>query len=323
MESISIVSLFSGCGGFDLGARGGFSFLGRRYSRLRTNVIMAVDFDREVSAIYRENIGPITIADVGAIKKWPQVDLVTGGPPCQPFSLARPTSPGAGDSRNGIPIFVKVVGAIRPKAFLMENVVGLVWLKKHRAYFDGVIAEFQRLGYRTEWRRLNAADFGVPQTRERVIVQGVRSDVAGGPWWPQQTHAEDPSNGLKRWITCRQAIADLQAPLHTRPKLRAIAEDQLLTSFKSGAHRQAADKPFRTVTVTNSAGDKIYHPWYDRPLTLNELKRACSFPDSFVIQRRTKGLGNAVPPVFAWHLVRAVAKGLSNGSSRRPARRPK
>ena len=308
---VKVVSLFSGCGGLDLGARGGFVFLGRRFPVNPVQIVKAIDFDRDVAAVYAENLGPIDVADVRTVTDWPNADLVIGGPPCQPFSLASKHQIGASDERNCIPAFVDVVSKIRPRAFLMENVVGLIWVKRHRAYFDQVLEQLADFGYSVEWRQLNAADYGVPQVRERVFVQGVRGAKSTGPWWPEQTHAEKPEGKLKPWVTVRHAIADLEAAYH-KDRIGHLPEGGLrYPRYKSSNRRMFADRPFFTIKCDQTVKlGSVFHPWFNRSLTLTELKRACSFPDDFVIQKRGKALGNAVPPVLAWHLVRAIARGL-------------
>ncbi len=98
--------------------------------------------------------------------------LVAGGPPCQPFSVGGKRL-AADDARNGIPQFLRAVADLRPHAFLMENVPGLAVSTK-RAYFLDVLRRLERLGYLTTWRVLEAADYGVPQTRRRLFVVGTR-----------------------------------------------------------------------------------------------------------------------------------------------------
>ncbi len=98
--------------------------------------------------------------------------LVAGGPPCQPFSVGGKRL-AADDARNGIPQFLRALADLRPHAFLMENVPGLAVSTK-RPYFLAVLGRLERLGYLTTWRVLEAADYGVPQTRRRLFVVGTR-----------------------------------------------------------------------------------------------------------------------------------------------------
>lgn len=306
---MKVISLFSGCGGFDLGFVGGFKCLGRRYPKNGVEIVLACDFVAEACAVYAENLGPIRCADVRGIDAWPTADVLIGGPPCQPFSTASRKQLGADDERNMVPEFVRAVGEVKPTVFLMENVAGLRKTKKSREYFAGVLEELAALGYRVEYRVLNAADFGVPQTRERLIVQGVR--LAGGKLprihWPTPTHARSAEGKLRPWRTVRDALDGIEAPIRTRT--RRQAEGEHTTAWRSGGRRQIADRPFFTVSAEATFnGYHLVHPWYNRPLLIAEIKRAQSFPDDFIVVRKARALGNAVPPVFAWHLARAVKR---------------
>ena len=127
-----------------------------------------------------------------------EVDLLAGGPPCQPFSTAG-TGLGEYDPRDGFPIFLALTSRVRPRAVLLENVPGLT-NKTHRPYLDRVCSDLRALGYRIEWRVLDAADFGVPQRRRRVFIVGLRSDVPGTFVWPEPTHSIEALVRSK-WIT--------------------------------------------------------------------------------------------------------------------------
>lgn len=131
-----------------------------------------------------------------------RIGLVEGGPPCQPFSAAG-RHQGKWDDRDCIPAYIDAIAAIRPRIFVMENVRGLTF-KKHRPYLDAVIERFEALGYDVAWRVLNAADFGVPQTRQRLFVVGRRDGVA--VQWPEPTHDKDSAMGRLPWVTMADAL---------------------------------------------------------------------------------------------------------------------
>lgn len=301
---VKIISLFSGLGGMDLGALGGFSFLKRRFKRLPTKIELAVDIDRGCCAIYSENIGPVLCRDIKRLEEFPEADLVMGGPPCQPFSSAGKKD-GENDGRNLVPEFFKVVKIVRPKVFLMENVAAL-FNDKNGEYLKNVLREIEKLGYAVESRILNAADFGVPQDRKRLFVQGVLKEISDGPVWPKPLFWEKPEVLKSSWVTCREAIADLSFPFDSLP-VRGLKEgERRYPKFGSGARRQIADRPMFTITAEDSKSNKMIHPWFDRPLTMGELKRGMGFPDDFIVPKKTRALGNGVPPPMAYELIKEI-----------------
>ena len=334
-----VASLFCGCGGFDLGARGGFVFLGRRYARLATANVIAVDADASACAIYRQNLGPVRCARVEDVADWPAADVVIAGPPCQPFSAAG-SKRGPGDARNALPALARAIDAIRPRAALVENVPGLFERAAGRPALDEFLHAMWDLGYVESMRVIDAADFGVPQHRRRLFIALV---LGAEPFaFPAPTHGPGTA---RPHVTVREAIADLNAPCvdmggragfvrmvwrgRPRPRptdpgrgrpcckpsnnlsgavhLRRLREgERVHPKFGASARRVIADEPFPTIKAADSAAPRLIHPWFDRPLTMAELLRAQSCPDDFIVPRRTGAIGNAVPPVLAWHLVRAL-----------------
>lgn len=135
--------------------------------------------------------------------QWPTPDVLWASPPCQPFSSAGHQR-GAEDDRDGMPALVRAIDALRPPIIVMENVKGLTFAK-HRWYLDAFVATLKLWRYRVDWSVLNAANYGVPQTRERLILIA-RHD--GGPIaWPLETHAKEPGLfGEKPWVTMAQAL---------------------------------------------------------------------------------------------------------------------
>ncbi len=169
--------LFCGAGGLTLGLKqAGFV------------PVFAVEWDPDAARTFADH-SPETDLYVGDVRNVNlrqyrgQIDVVCGGPPCQPFSsggLRRSTA----DDRNMIPWFIDAVREISPRAFLMENVPGLV-VGTRRLYLEEAVADFERLGYTVTWKVLNAAAYGVPQIRRRLFVVG----VTGDPFrFPEETH---------------------------------------------------------------------------------------------------------------------------------------
>lgn len=132
----------------------------------------------------------------------PACDLLWASPPCQPFSAAG-NSDGENDDRDGFPWALRIIARLLPPVVIIENVKGLTF-DTHRDYFAGILAGIAVLGYDVRWRVLNAADHGVPQTRERCFIVARRD---GGPiGWPQTTHTEQAGLFTEPWVTMADAL---------------------------------------------------------------------------------------------------------------------
>jgi DNA (cytosine-5)-methyltransferase 1 len=171
------IDLFAGAGGLSLGLK-----------MSGWKALTASDYDAHACATYRRNFegvkvveGDVRLVDWTSVKG--KVDLVAGGPPCQPFSVAG-NQKAHRDERDMLPEFVRAIGEVRPKLFLMENVAGLT-TSRHLPYFLAKLEELENLGYDLHYQVLNAAHFGVAQDRLRVIVLGGRT---AKPAFPAMTH---------------------------------------------------------------------------------------------------------------------------------------
>lgn len=196
--SIKVVSLFSGGGGLDLG------FLSEGYQ-----IIWAIDNDKNAVETYKANIGNhIVCADINQvdINKIPHADVIIGGPPCQSFSLAGNRN--VEDSR-GILVwkYINIIEKVKPQAFVFENVVGLLSAKnsKGEKIIDLLKIAFRKIGYTIEQQIMNAADYGVPQRRKRVIIVGLKGKKFE---FPKPTHNEN-GIGKQRYVSVNDALGDL------------------------------------------------------------------------------------------------------------------
>ena len=182
-EKYSVVSLFSGCGGLDLGFRGGFVVNGASYEQRKFELVWANDIDEKACTTYYKNFKePIVCGDVAEILKgnypdsfsplMPQkADVVLGGFPCQDFSVAGKRK-GFDGKRGGLYLsMVETVKRLRPAIFVAENVKGLLSMDNGNA-IKTIIEDFAALGYSVIYKVHHAADFGIPQNRERVIIIG-------------------------------------------------------------------------------------------------------------------------------------------------------
>lgn len=191
-----VVSLFSGCGGSDAGViAAGF------------DVVMANDILPYARDVYLAN-HPETdyqLGDVSKITTFPSAELLVGCYPCQGFSQGGLRDPSKKINTLYIE-FAKALKAIKPKAFIVENVSGMV-----RKNFEHLLAHqlqvFREAGYEVEPKVLNAADFGVPQERKRIFIVGVRKDLGVPYVFPVPTHGD--GQALQPRVTIRDAIGDL------------------------------------------------------------------------------------------------------------------
>lgn len=196
---IKVVSLFSGGGGLDLG------FKSEGYQ-----IIWAIDNNQNAVNTYKHNIGDhIICSDINAvdINSIPHADVVIGGPPCQSFSLAgnRNTE----DFRGKLVWkYIEIIKHVQPQAFLFENVIGLLSAKnsKNEKIIDNLIFTFESIGYHIKQKIVNAADYGVPQKRNRVILVGLKKDIDFV--YPEPTHSPDGIN-LPKYVSVREALEDL------------------------------------------------------------------------------------------------------------------
>lgn len=305
-----VVSLFSGVGGLDLG------FINAGHT-----VIWANDVDKDAVETYRANIGDHIVE--GQIEKIPSsmipaCDVVIGGFPCQGFSVAN-TKRHAGDSRNKLYLeFLRIIRDKKPRFFLAENVKGLTSLNGGKV-LQMILQDFEGAGYRVKHKVLNAADYGVPQQRQRVIIIGIRKDSGVGVNFPPPTHGNLSSNTLlpiKPWIGIGDALKGIpepeaapHIPNHTYSKYKLLFNGYL-------GHRPI--DPSRPAPTVTARGDNrggvvvLHHPGNHRRMSARELAATQSFPMEFKFSGCQSSVyrlvGNAVPPVFAKALASVFPK---------------
>ncbi len=202
MTKYRVLSLFSGAGGMDLG------FVNKGFQ-----IVWANDFLKEAVETYEHNIGNhIVFGDITKIpsSEMPDdIDVVIGGFPCQGFSIANKNR-GMHDKRNFLyKEMLRVIKDKKPKMFVAENVKGLLNMSRGKV-IDLIINDFKEIGYHVEYKLLNAAEYGVPQVRERVIIIGSR--ISEKIIFPKKTHSLQipPEKGKLPAITVKEAIVWLQ-----------------------------------------------------------------------------------------------------------------
>jgi DNA (cytosine-5)-methyltransferase 1 len=291
------VSLFSGCGGMDLGFLGDFAFMGKQYSRLPFEIVWANDISKAACATYSLNFEhEINVGDiVKAIDTLPnEADVVLGGFPCQDVSI---NGAKLGENGNRTILYREMIEVIRrtdAKVFVAENVKGL--LQTHgRTFYEKMLDDFKSAGYKVSPKLYLAADYGVPQMRERVFIIGVKT---GEFLHPESQH--------KR-ITAKEALSDLEDCGENRSVHHIWSK--AARSPGQGDRTLVADRPATTIRAEHH-GNSQWHYALDRRISLREAARLQSFPDDFQfasnMRETERQIGNAVPPVLAWHIATAV-----------------
>ncbi|MDC1438079.1 DNA cytosine methyltransferase [Planktomarina temperata] len=305
---MKIVSLFSGCGGLDLG------FINAGF-----DVIWANDIFLDAVATYRKNIGDhITSRDIKDIdlKDIPSCDGIIGGFPCQGFSIAN-MGRHVEDERNALYLqFIRVVRDKKPKFFIAENVKGILTLGKG-AVFEKVKKDFGNAGYKIHYKLFNTADYGVPQKRERVILFGVRNDIAEEllvTFPPEPTHAKSPIGSQLPWIGCGEALIDIPEPSE-QTNIANHEGSKYKLRFNGYLGHRKIDPMLPAPTVTARGDEKggvviIHHPNNHRRMTVRETAIIQSFPLDFIFEGTKtsayRQIGNAVPPLFGQAIAESV-----------------
>lgn len=319
MEKLRVASLFCGCGGTDVGLLGNFDFLGKHYDSNSMEIVYANDIDDNACNIFRENfkITPDS-RDIREVKseELPEFDILTGGFPCQSFSIIaqNPKRLGVKDERGKL--FFEMCRILRerqPKCFIAENVKGILTANK-RSAFPLIIKEFEGSGYDVQYRILNSADYGVPQKRERVIIVGFRKDLHISFNFPDaEIESEDGYAPLREVIE-----ADVDEKYFFSD--RAVAGMMKKRESMNKGRAQDINKPCNTVGAhlakvsLNSTDPVLMQGNRYRRFTPREVARIQSFPDEFELvgseAAQYRALGNAIPPVMFWYVARAVKEGL-------------
>jgi DNA (cytosine-5)-methyltransferase 1 len=300
--------MFSGCGGMDLGFKGGFEVFGKKYDELPYEIVWANDLNEAACKTYQENIGhhirPGSIWDeIDSMPK--EADIIIGGFPCQDLSVNGKRKGVAGERSGLYKAMVEAISRVQPKVFVAENVKGLL-LKYNEDSLKQVISDFNGLGYDIDYHLYTAADYGVPQNRERVFIIGRKKGLMD--FVPPKSVLTKDS-----WMTAEAAIRDLEG-LEESPDMNHIWS-KAKKSPEQGNRRLKADKPSHTIRA-ECHGNIQFHYKLDRRISMREAARFQSFPDDFVfmskLRETERQIGNAVPPVLAWHIASAVRDVLDN-----------
>ncbi len=321
MEKLKVASLFCGCGGTDVGLLGNFNFLGKHYDSNSMEIVYANDIDDNACNIFKKNFKIVPDnRDIREVKsdEIPEFDILTGGFPCQSFSIIaqNPKRLGVKDERGKL--FFEMCRILRerqPKCFIAENVKGILTANK-RSAFPLIIKEFEDSGYDVQYKVLNSADYGVPQKRERVIIVGFRKDLHVAFGFPSEKIEEEQNYAALRDVIEK----DVDEKYYFSD--RAVAGMMKKRETMNKGRAQDINKPCNTVGAhlakvsLNSTDPVLMQNDRYRRFTPREVARIQSFPDEFELvgseAAQYRALGNAIPPVMFWHVARAVKEELQD-----------
>jgi len=324
-DPFKVISLFSGCGGKDLGVLGGFNFLNQFYGSNDFEIVFANDFTSHACKTYSANFNhDILFDDIRNVdvKKLPRADIVIGGFPCQDFSMSGNRN-GFDSERGMLYLQMKrVIDEIKPTLFVAENVEGLTNLNGDET-IEKIKDDLSSSGYLVSHHLFNAADFGVPQSRKRVFIIGIKNDLLDiNIPYPIQTHRQV---GNLKWLTSKDAIDELWFEMDTGNFKNHTSKDYSKAKFYPGRKMQGnlridPNKPSPTIRSEHHGNIEGHYrclgdnetedvtKW--RRLSIRECARLQTFPDNFIFplspSSSYKVIGNAVPPVLAWHIFRAI-----------------
>jgi DNA (cytosine-5)-methyltransferase 1 len=321
MVKPTVISTFAGCGGSSLG-----------YHLAGFKELLAVEWDNNAVETFKLNFSDVQVyhGDIAKLTseqcmemagiKPGELDVFDGSPPCQGFSTAGKRK--FDDPRNSLfKEYARLINDLQPKVFIMENVTGMVKGYMKQAYLE-VMRTLRGCGYKAKGQVMNAMYYNVPQSRERVIVIGVREDLGIEPSHPKPQTKPIPLKkafqGLKKdgteiyypeWL--KKACKEIKRRETTgdKSKAKAFQKYKGTTGGCQGYCRQDWDKPSTTLCKSFISVAFLGHPNDERFYNLSECKRVASFPDDFAFvgdfrKEALARIGNSVPP----NLMRAIAE---------------
>ncbi|UCB57834.1 MAG: DNA mismatch endonuclease Vsr [Candidatus Omnitrophota bacterium] len=325
-----MASLFCGCGGTDAGMLGGFTFLGSKYEKHPVQIVYANDIDASAARIYDANFKhKCLVKDIRKIKaaEIPDHDILAGGFPCQSFSIVAQNPPRLGYRDENGRLFFEMCRILRnkkPLAFVAENVKGILSANNKHA-FPLIIKEFEKCGYIVSWCLLNAANYGIPQRRERVFIVGIRKNIGRKFYPPDSTHR--PESDLlaeRKWVSLKRVVFP-----HAKVPKKYFFSDRAhkgLHNSNPAMNKGRAQDPEKVCNTVGAHLAKVSLNSTDPVLKINgrfrrfaprEVARIQSFPDTFRLPgpdtAKYKALGNAIPPVLMWHMTERLLEILVKG----------
>jgi len=332
-QNINIVALFSGAGGLDIGfCDTGFKLI--ESVEIEDKFVKTMLFNQSSGKYFSD--AKIRCKDIRLYEPEfsAKIDFVIGGPPCQSFSAAGRRAAGVAGTKdergNLFEEYVRILQKLKPKGFLFENVYGLLGAEKGES-IKKIIKAFNHIGYNVSYRILDAADYGVPQHRERLIIVGSKGEIFR---FPKPTHGPDTDTKFPHY-SAQEAISGIKNVEndkstgingrfgHLLPEVPPGLNYSFFTDkmghpnpifawrskFSDFLYKADPVKPVRTLKASGGQYTGPFH-WENRHFTIDELKRLQTFPDDYKILGNraiaSKQIGNSVPPQFARMLALSV-----------------
>jgi DNA (cytosine-5)-methyltransferase 1 len=293
-NNFKVLDLFAGCGGLALGFEAvGFDTIGYEKD---ADAVKTYNYNLKGNC-HEELLTTETIL--------PAVDIIIGGPPCQPFSVGGKQL-GLEDSRDGFPVFINAIKQRKPQMWLFENVRGMLY--RNKEYLQEIIKSLEILGYTISYQLMKASNYQVPQNRQRLVVVGHK----GGFHFPTEINSK---------FTVGDAISDIAYKTDKNSKFLTKSQDTYISKYEKASkcinpRDLYMDRPSRTVTCRNLAGatgDMLRIKLPDgrrKRITVREGARLQSFPDWYKFQgseiSQFNQVGNAVPPLMSYHIAKAM-----------------
>ena len=323
MGRLKVASLFCGCGGTDVGIQGDFEYLGKHYDSNETEIVYANDIEKTACAIFEKNFGLVPDSrDIREVRseELPDFDILTGGFPCQSFSIVAQNPKRLGIKDEKGMLFFEMCRILRdrqPKCFIAENVKGLLTANKGEA-FPLIIKEFEDSGYDVFSKVVKAVEYGVPQKRERVIIVGFRKDLKINFTFPAVVLSDE-----KDYVPLKTIIEETVAEKYYFSE-KAVAGMMKNRDSMNKGRAQNPEEPCNTVGAhlakvsLNSTDPVLMVGERYRRFTPREVARIQSFPETFELveseSAQYKALGNAIPPVMFWYIMKSVKEHLDKAT---------
>lgn len=317
---LSLISLFCGGGGLDLGLNMA-GFVTKVCSDLSPAFVNSVTVNLPHAVGVPADAMQLTGTGLLQLAGTRKIDLMAAGPPCQSFSILGRRGALA-DPRGKLALkYFDLISEVKPRAFIFENVPGLISVNDGKDWKELLKYAKDKTGYDLHVSRLNATQFGIPQSRERIVLVGFRKktrfDFPKGPTGP---FAAELANSMPSAGTpSTHALAEVEGLANQKVRIHG---ERVRARYKKIApgdrdridhtDRISGDRPSGTVLVGSGAGGgrPHIHPVEDRVITVREAARLQSFPDWYVFQGTStaqyRQVGNAVPPLMAYEVGRAV-----------------
>lgn len=312
LNNYSLVSMFTGVGGLDMGFEGGFKYKNTHFKKQPFETLSSYEKDEKCVETIKRNLDiPIQQVELSEelVTDFPPADVLIGGFPCQDFSSCGPKK-GLNSERGQLyKVLVKYMNTHRPKIVCAENVPNLARMEKGKV-LETIIKDFKLQGYKVQVWDLFAPDYGVPQSRRRLFFICTRNDIEGEPVKPKPSFI-NKHRGTQWAIGDLEHVMDESVPNQSQYFKASKAKK----GNGQGDEHCKADQPSYTIRA-NAKSRVQFHYELERRLTIRECARLQTFPDNFVFPHsattNVMQIGNAVPPILSYKVASSIREFLDS-----------